>query len=244
MRKLIVSLTLVSIVLLTAGCSVTSVSSSIAKGSGKMATRAYAVQDFTSLDIGNAFQVQVTQGDAFKVTVTADENLLDYVRVVQSEGELRIYVDSNTLSSYTFTRQEATITMPALTAVRLSGASRVNLTGFAPSATFAAELTGASRLNGNVQATEIHLQAAGASQVDLTGSSTTLSLTGEGASQALLGRLTVEKANVVMRGASRATINAQAHLDYDLAGASHLHYNRTPAIGFQKAEGGSKVTRQ
>ncbi|HOG48458.1 MAG TPA: DUF2807 domain-containing protein [Anaerolineae bacterium] len=245
MRTLIVSLALVSVLLL-AGCTagLKPADGSAIRGSGVKATREYAEAGFTALDIDSAFVVTVTQGDGFKLTVTADDNLLDYVRVTQSQGTLRITIDSSGFQSFSSTGQEAAITMPRLTAVRLGRACRATLAGFAGGASFAADLGGASRLSGDVQANDIRLDAHSASQLDLTGRATSLTLSADGASSAKLGDLAVEKAGVTLRGASQATVAATSSLSYDLNDASQLTYSGNPTIGTARSERASKVTRQ
>ena len=242
-RRLVASLALVSALLL-GGCTTMVSDGSGARGSGRMASRDYAETGFSALDIDSAFAVTVTQGDAFKVTVKTDDNLFDYVSVTQSGGTLRIAFDTHDVQSFRSTRQEATITMPSLTAVRLNGASRLNMVGFGPEAAFDANLDGASTLSGEVRATEIKLQSNGSSRTDLAGSGSSLALNADGSSTVELGRLALEQAAVALNGSSRATLAVTGSLDYDLDGNSQLTYSGNPTLGQTRCEGSSRVIRR
>ncbi len=229
---------------LATGCTTVLAAPNAIIGSGRTASRDYPVDGFNAVDVSSAFKVTLVQGDAYKVTVTADDNLLDYVSVKKQGSTVYISMDVRSFTSFRSRRQEASITIPELTGVRLSGASQASMSGFNAVDRFDAELSGASKLEGSVQATAISLEASGASHYSIEGRGTSLSLRNSGASVAELGRLAVDRASVDLSGASRATVNARSGLDYDLSGASRLDYSGQPAIGSARANGASRASRQ
>ena len=101
-------------------------------GSGKMATRDYAIEGFTGIDAKNGFNVTVTGGDKFKVAVTADDNVLDALSVRKAGDTLQLGVDSSKAQSVHTTRLEAAITMPELKGVSLDSGSRLTVAEPAP----------------------------------------------------------------------------------------------------------------
>jgi hypothetical protein len=104
-------------------------------GSGKMATRDYAIEDFTGIDAINGFEVTVTGGDAYKVSVTADDNVLDALSVKKAGDTLRLGLDGSKAQSVHTTRLEAAITMPELKEVSLDSGSRLTVAEPAPRGT-------------------------------------------------------------------------------------------------------------
>ena len=46
-----------------------------------MATWEYEFADFTNVYVSSAFTVDVTQSDSYSVSITVNENLLDYLNV-------------------------------------------------------------------------------------------------------------------------------------------------------------------
>jgi hypothetical protein len=89
-------LKLALLALLLAGCRMVSPPVGLSLGgSGNLATREYTVTGFSALEVQNAFQATVTQGENYKIAITADDNLLDVV-VVEKVGErLVIRFDRN-----------------------------------------------------------------------------------------------------------------------------------------------------
>jgi RNA polymerase sigma factor (sigma-70 family) len=95
---------------------------------------------------------------------------------------------------------------------------------------FKARLTGASALDGDVQAPKVHISADNASQVKLKGKAKEAHLVGQKASRLQLKDVTLEDAKVTLSDAAEATVHARASLEYVLSGASQLHYRGNPTI--------------
>ena len=100
---------------------------------------------FTSIEAGSAFEVEITQADSHSLTITADDNLFEYIEVSKVGQTLTIGLkpDSN-ISSATLI---AEIAMPALYGLHLSGATRSTAQGFSSSHDFILDLSGASTLS-------------------------------------------------------------------------------------------------
>ena len=210
-------------------------------GSGTMSTREYPVEGFNAVAVDHAFGVTLTRGEAFKVSVTTDDNLLEHV-VLKREGDtLRISMHASNANSFRSTRMEANVTLPLLTAVQVSGAVRATMSGFEPVPAFRASLSGASRLHGPVRSDKITLEASGASQLGLTGSTKRLDLGLQGASSAELGDLAANEATLNASGASRASLKVKSRLSYDLSGASRLSYTGEPVVAKAHTSGASSV---
>ncbi len=142
------------------------------KGSGQYVTRDYGVEGFTGINVCCGFKVTVTGGDTFKVSVTADDNVMDYI-VAKKEGtNLRLGFDTSKISSFNTTKLEATVTMPALQAVTLSGGSQLYLGQSAPQgSSLNVDASGGSQahLEGMpAQRASVHLSGGAAATVNVT----------------------------------------------------------------------------
>jgi RNA polymerase sigma factor (sigma-70 family) len=178
------------------------------QGSGKDATKDIEAADFTSVEVGQAFQVDITRGDKFRVTVTADDNVLPLIKADKKGSTLRIHLDSGGGSIQVKTLKVA-ITMPALEGVNASGASRVTFKGFKGKGTFTAEASGASNLEGEIEAGKIDVEASGASRVSLKGAAKEAKLSATGGSN-LEGKIEAGKADVSASGGSKVSLKGAA----------------------------------
>ena len=234
-----VMVALLLVVCLLAGCAVPGLGTVGVVGSGTLETRTFDFADFTEVEAQSAFRVTLTQGDTFSVEVTADDNVWDVLDVRQV-GE-RVILGPEQFTGFTNVTLEATITMPALEELQLSGATTASLNGFASTEPFAAELSGASRVEGQMEAGATTIGLSGASRALLVGSGANLMLDASGASNADLEEFAVDDATVTLSGASKAVVNASGTLNADASGASGLSYVGNPTMGAVETSGASTV---
>lgn len=231
----------------------------VVTGSGKLETWTIDNENFTKLDIHNAFQVDIISSDSFSIEITADDNLFEFLDIRQRGNTLNIGFKWNYV--YRNTTQTAIITMPAIERLDLSGASRGAISGFISSERLEIDLSGASYLDldglesgdtyfdvsgassilGSIETADSYFDLSGASKAELSGSAIDVILDISGASSAKLANFTITDARVDLSGASRATINTSGKLDLDLSGASRLTYLGSPKLGRMDISGGSSI---
>jgi hypothetical protein len=190
------------------------------RGSGNLVTREMDFRDFTELDVGHAFQVDLVQSRSYSVVITVDDNVVDELEVVKSGNTLKISLKDTyiTLQSVTL---RAEVSMPTLEGLNLSGAS--SLTGF-------------------MDTDDVWFEISGASKLTLDGTGGYMELDASGASRAELSDFVVEDADVQASGASRATVNVTGRLDADASGASRVEYLGDPILGRIDTSGASDIS--
>jgi hypothetical protein len=177
--------------------------------SGQRTSRTYDYTGFEGLVVSGQWRVEVERGDTWGVTVDVPAEVVD---------DLRVELTGNTLS-LGFERvwwfddsggdarlMRATITMPALASVTLSGAPTLALSGF-DGARLALVTSGAARIDGR------------ASRFD------TLELTMSGAGSVDLDEVSVTNAEVAVSGAANVRLlMAGGKLTGRMSGAGNLVY--------------------
>ncbi len=230
-------------------------------GSGNLITRKIDSTDFTKLEIGHVFQAKITRSDSFSVSITVDDNLLEYVVVRKSGNTLRIYLEGG--YTYIGTTKMVEITMPKIDKLSLSGASWVEVSGFRSSNRLELEASGVSSLNiddmkagdtdfeissgsrvsGSIEIADGSFNISGASSIDLEGYAGDISIEASGASHADLANFPVSNATVKISGASVVTVNASGTINGNVSGASRLTYLGNPALTIEMS-GDSTVDRR
>ena len=228
MKKLI--LVALVVILLTSGLLV---------GCGPVRTQTYNFTDFTRVEVGYAFQVEVVQSNSYSISITAREDLFNFIQVSKEGETLKIG-----LTQYIRGTKKAEITMPDLRAINLSGAAKGTIKGFISSDDFTLDLSGASRLDGDLTAGDVDFHVSGASAVELDGSAQDIDVDTSGASHVKLADFSVRNADVTLRGASNGTVNLSGKLDADLSGASHLEYVGEPTLGTINTSGSSTLRKK
>jgi hypothetical protein len=224
---------------LLAGCAL--VRSVTTTGSGNIVTREEAFTGFDRLDVSHGFEVDILQGEAYSVLVRVDDNLEKELEVAKSGSTLRIGLRRNRSYSLRNATLEATVTMPDLTGLELSGGSRGTLTGFSSSRALSVDMSGGSNLRGNIEAGDARFELSGGSNATLAGSAGDLTLDASGGSGADLSAFAVVNANVEASGGSQLTVNPSGRLDVDASGGSRVYYLGSPTLGRVEKSGGAEV---
>ena len=250
------SLTLV-ISLMTAGCNGGTTPEEVI-------TESKDFTNFTYVEVGSAFKVNITHSDTYSIVISADESLFDYIEVTKTGATLKIYLSPrHVFTDFTFGARvlKADITMPNLYGLEISGASEGTVTGFKSTAAFGlgvsgasslkmneievgdidAEVSGASRISGNITADDARLEVSGASSLVLSGSADDSDLSVSGASRADLSSLKLKNAAVVLSGAREATVNVEESLDVNVSGASTFYFIGNPTLGDTSVSGASTI---
>jgi len=209
-------------------------------GSGVVVTKGLDLSGFDQVEVSGAFVADVTRGDTYSVVVRVDENLEEHLRVQAAGRTLEVGL-APSLSILGTATTEVEITMPELARSELSGATQGTISGFESTADLSVEVSGASKLGGDIQAGDARFEVSGASTVDLSGSDGALVLDVSGASTADLSDFAVDDANVEASGAGSATVNATGRLDAEASGASRIQYLGTPTLGRVESSGASTV---
>jgi hypothetical protein len=211
-------------------------------GSGKVISKDFDYRDFSRVTVGNAFQVEFTQGDSYKVSISADDNLMTYVQVSKTGGTLKIGMQSG--RGYGNSHLKAKITLPTLEGLELSGAATGALNGFKSNRALNVELSGASQLSGEIQSGNADFTLSGASKATLKGAAQDVKANVSGASTLDLEGFGLQNLNVNASGASTVTANIKGKLDVELSGASTLNYLGSPQLGKTNITGASNLRKK
>jgi len=211
-------------------------------GSGNLETEEYAFTNFTKVEISTAFEFEIQQSNSYNISVTADDNIMDYVQVSQDGQTLKIKL--GTVTWFGPKTLRASVTMPQLRGLTVSGASHGDIYDFSSTEDVDITVSGASRVNGDITAGNIEFDISGASTIQLEGSADDMVADVSGASRFNLDDFTVNNADVDFSGASSGTINLDGRLDADLSGASRLWYIGEPTMGDINTSGASTISKK
>jgi hypothetical protein len=93
------------------------------KGVGPSKTKDYNVSNFHGIDVSHGFDVILVQGNSEGLTLTAQENLIEYITVTVDQGILKIYADKNINATQPL---KARITFKDINKLNVSGGGDVS----------------------------------------------------------------------------------------------------------------------
>lgn len=175
----------------------------------RMETKAFQLDNFDALDISWIYNVDLVQSSQWKVEVEAPDFVMPYLQVKVRSNCLSLSVsgmpsDVRRKMERGSYKVHATVAMPQLTRVEMSGASKLQADGDFQTSNFDMELSGASSLKGlRMTATFADLECSGASKFQLAGH--------------------LEEIRMNLSGAARGTLESDGStLNMDLSGSAKI----------------------
>lgn len=225
------SILLLCLSFLCAGCII--ITENSVAGSGNVITKSYEVHNFTGVELLGSMSAKIVQGDAFKVEVTIDDNLIDMVDVDVWDNQLKIGMKRH--SSWglrgRYTAYRVLITMPTIKKLQVSGSAAVVLEGFKDSSPYY-DITMSG--SGNVKAEtlvaeKIVASVKGSGSITLNGRAKELKLTGSGSGD-VQADVAAEKITASVKGSGSITLKGHTkELEHTLNGSGALYAFDCPA---------------
>ncbi|MES2274785.1 MAG: head GIN domain-containing protein [Bacteroidota bacterium] len=209
-------------------------------GSGKEAKETRKVNDFTRINVSGGYNITLKQDSTLSLNITADDNVLKYITTNVDGDELRISTKKNICAKNGIA---IIIGVRNLEAIKGSGAIEVTSDGKLNLKNMSLNLSGASKVNLDMNATDVITKGTGATEINLKGqaASHTVHLTGSGKVSAL--DFVVGKYDIETTGASECKINVLTDLNVHTTGASDIQYRGNPTNVNTSKAGASSVTK-
>jgi hypothetical protein len=250
--------------LLTTACGPFLVTRNGEKFSGASETRQFDYADFTRVDISTAFDYEIIRADTYGISITAYASAFENIQVTKQGQTLKIGPRRGSAGwAFGNLNLKAVITMPRLSGLEgsgatrgtvsnfnsgddlridLSGASTVDLVGIT-AGDVTIDASGASDISGDLTAANTDFELSGASKIQLSGSAQDAVIDASGASRLKLAGFRINNANIELSGASDADVFVNGTMDVDLSGTSDLDYSGQPSLGRTDISGGSSLKR-
>ena len=205
------------------------------------------VKGFHGINVSNAIDVYLSQGDQETVAVSAAEiKWRDRIRTEVVDGILKIWLDNKGFTwSSGNKKMKAYISFATLDKLTASGASDVYVDGVISGSRLDINLSGASDFKGAIKVSELKLDQSGASDAHITGSVDGLvTIESSGASDVKAYDLVAGSCNAHLSGASDIRITVNKELNVHASGASSLYYKGDAVIKEMHSSGASSISKK
>lgn len=211
-------------------------------GSGHVISQTRSAGQFNSIHVSGAIQVYVKQDSASSIKVEGDDNLLEYVEVIDEGDELQIKTrDGYNLSPSKDIR--VYVSSPVFKNFDASGACKIiSENQVTSSERIDIDLSGASDVKMDVNAPKITAGSSGAGTIELKGQTKDFEVEGSGATNIKCVDLMAENVSVHMSGAGDAQVYASSKLDVHVSGAGSVKYKGNASVS-QNVSGAGSVSK-
>ena len=204
-------------------------------------------KDFHGINVSNAFDVYLTQGNEEAVAVSASEDRFkERIKVEVKDGILHIWYENGFRFNSGRMKLKAYISFKKIDKLVASGATDVFLMSTLKADDLKIDLSGASDLKGSnkMEVNKLTVDLSGASDMKVSGTASELNVEASGASDFKGFDFTVDKCDAKASGASNIQITVNKELSAHASGASDVHYKGDGVIRDIKTSGASNVSKR
>ncbi|GAA3980882.1 head GIN domain-containing protein [Mucilaginibacter dorajii] len=209
-------------------------------GSGNIITENRKANDFTKLDISDAFKVHLKQDSSLSISIKGDDNQLKYVSTSVEGGTLHIKSKKNFCDGDSIV---INIGIKKLDEIDASGAVVISSVGKINTGDLKFGLSGATKLNLDVNAANVVTENSGMAEVNLTGQAASHKIESSGISKVNAFDFVVGDYDINTSGIGNCKINVLKTLNVHSSGASEVQYKGSPATVNNDKSGASKITK-
>ena len=178
------------------------------------------VSGFTGISASGVFDITVTKGAAELLVITADEDVMPYVRSEVRGGVLKLYIARSVRNVKTL---KAAVTIKELDMVRLSGACRLASDAVFTPAKFSGDLSGATSLKLTLNTGQLSLDASGASKATLHATVKDAIIFDLSGAIKIQGELETNRLTADMSGSGLLELSGSANdASFDVSGATKI----------------------
>lgn len=215
------------------------------KGNGIQKTENRSTAEYDEIKLLGFFDVNLVAGKEGEISVQAEENLLQYIKVEVEGNVLKIYQekDKNLQPSH---GNKILLTVPfnKISSVSLSGSGDVNTKNQIKTDKFLASLSGSGDLKIDVDAIEVETKLSGSGEVRLKGKSDKFNAKISGSGDISANDLISKDVEAVISGSGNIKVNCSGSLNSRISGSGDIIYKSEPTSKDTKISGSGSVKKE
>lgn len=197
-------------------------------GSDNLVTENRSLANFSSVDLRSVGIVNLTYGAAQDVSVTVNDNILEYIETTVSNGVLTVDIEPG----HRFSNLKLTvdITMMDLELITNTGAGTIKSMNSFEVESVQLTLTGAGQIRLELNADQLISSHTGAGYIVLQGEVATHQISHSGAGSIHAFDLMTDTTVISLSGAGKAEVYVAQLLEVTITGAGSVYYIGYPTI--------------
>lgn len=210
------------------------------KGNGIITTEERSFGDAKKIKLMGSFDVNLTQGNSKKITITADANLLEFIETKSTSSWLELSTTSN-INIKPSQKIKIEIETNELEALQLVGSGNFNaINKFEGGELMILEIAGSGNINMQTNTPTVEATIAGSGDIIISGETQNSKVEIAGSGSYKAKSLMTEHTKVNIAGSGNAFVFASQSLDVNIAGSGDVLYSGNPTVN-KKIAGSGKV---
>ncbi len=196
------------------------------KGSGIIVTENRDIDNFSSIDLKIAGNVEISADNRFKLLVSADDNIIGEINTFTSNGTLIISGNENFRNATIYIQ----ISLPSLEKISVNSSGDIIVGDFFPGEEMNFRIGGSGSITAKVNSEEIYSTMAGSGSLNLSGTAYLQSIEISGSGTINSYELNTSVSHVKVNGSGNSFISVEDRLEVRNNGSGNVYYRGTPRI--------------
>ncbi len=207
------------------------------KGKGDTLTENRNVQNFHALDISANAQVELRIDTVYRVEVTCEESIIDFLETVEENGVLKIHFDRDV---YDVDNLQIRVWAPNWDAIETHGSVDLNAPDAISGDNLKVNLSGSGNMRlFNIDFQDITALISGDGNLFLVGKGESLTCTISGSGNVEALDCPMQNAKVTISGSGNVRLDVSEQLDVVISGSGDVEYQGDPVVNSQVSGSGS-----
>lgn len=214
------------------------------KGNGNMIVKNITTASYDEISVSGFFDVELVAGEEGKITLNAEDNLVDYIKIEVENNTLKMSVEKGVyIVPSRGSKVQITVPFQSLNAVSLNGSGDISTKNPITTNAFKSTLSGSGDIHLEVNAKEINSEVTGSGDMSLKGKSDVLKCTVTGSGD--LNTKDLESATVYAKvtGSGDCQVNCTENLEARVTGSGEIRYYGDPKKKDTKVSGSGDISK-
>ncbi|WP_127021192.1 head GIN domain-containing protein [Flagellimonas beolgyonensis] len=205
-------------------------------GNGEIVEETRAVsEDFTEVLASEGIDVFVTQDSEFKISVEADENIIDLIGTDIRDGKLKIHAIENIGRA----TKNVYVSLPRITALNSSSGADLVVQNVIESESIELDASSGADLRVELRANEVSADASSGADIRISGSADILHADASSGSDIKARELEVKRCNADASSGADISVNVSESLVADASSGADITYSGEASVQTKKSVSGS-----
>jgi hypothetical protein len=211
----------------------------VIKGNGNFVTSEKNVSKFEKLNINNSATVRFHVSQEYRVIVTVDENLAEYLEIETRGNSLNI---GTKRGSYSFTRFQVDVYCPFISGVTVSGSGNFASMDKITTSTFESSVSGSGKIEGRIECENFSARISGSGGIIVIGNSKNSNISISGSGKFTGTEFAVNNADIRTSGSGSVDIQVSDNLKASVSGSGGINYSGEPKLD-TKVSGSGRIRK-
>lgn len=208
-------------------------------GGGNLVKEERNLSGFHSISVHNAIHLFIQQGNTEKVTVEAEEDIMDHLYTEVSAGVLKIGVKGRVINTG---EMNVYVTLKELKSLEAGSASKVQCEGKIEAGELKVSSGSASSVRMDLKCDKLNVRSGSAAKIRISGSAQVVSIESSSAASVDMSGFKAEKGDIEASSAGSVKVQITREVEAKASSAGHISITGNPASRNSTSSSGGSVS--